>query len=614
MNVRRHSGAINRLLSLLLCSALILSLTPVTAFAAGEVVISQVATDGAPTSGTGAANATNVSFAHTTGSGDDRLLLVGVSWNCGSTDRTVTSATFTPTSGSPIDLTLVKQQQAGTQLRYSAIYSLLNPSAATAGTVSITFSGIVSNGIVAGAASFDGVDQASPLGVAAGAGSPSQTAAPTVTLTGLEGDELIFDTVFQGGTGSSQTLTPGSGQAELWNAFTSNTRAAASTEQAAGSSVTMSWTAASSSYWAIAAVPINPAAAVVTHQLSMSSSPVDGGTTSPAAGSHAYPEGEVVNVSAVPSPGYAFEHWSGDVADPNAVSTTVTMDSDKTATAHFSVVEYTLSAASDGNGTVTKTPDQATYLYGDDVELTAIPDPGWEFTGWSGDLSGGLTPQTVTVQRNSSVTAHFEPYELVPLALDGAASQSTGAASASSVSITHSTGTGTDRLMLVGVSWNCGTADRTVASATFTPESGSPIALTEVFTQLGANCVREPAVLGDLQPSRPAQERHGHGGRHVQRSREQRHRGGRRQLRRCRPGRSAWNTFRRRLNERHEPHGHSHRPRRRRDRLRQRLPGGLERLADSDQRRMGRQGCGTTSWATTEPPPASSKPRATRSR
>ena len=237
----------------------------------------------------------------------------------------------------------------------------------------------------------------------------------------------------------------------------------------------------------------------------MSSSPADGGTTVPGAGSHTHPEGEVVNVLADPNPGYAFDHWSGDVADPNAQSTTVTMDSDKTVTAHFVQEEYTLSMDVDGDGTVSRTPDQATYHYGDDVELTATPGDGWEFTGWSGDLSGGLSPQTLTVQGNSSVIAHFEPYDPVPLALDGAVSQSTGAASASSVSFPHSTGTGTDRLMLAGISWNCGTTDRSVVSATFTPDHGSPIALTEVFTQLGVNASSNPrysAIYSLLDPPR----------------------------------------------------------------------------------------------------------------
>jgi uncharacterized repeat protein (TIGR02543 family) len=503
VKVRRHSGALSRLLRLVLCSALILSLMPITAWAAPPT--GQVVADSASSVATATANATSISFAHTTGSGSNSLMLVGISWNCGSTTRTVDAVRFTPAGGSPIDLTLVKKQQAGTQLRYAAIYSLLAPPAATVGTVSVTFSGAVSNGIVAGAVCFAGVDQVSTLGIAAGAGSPSQSTTPGVTLTGLVGDELVFDTVFMGASSAAQTLTPGSGQTQLWTGITSNTRSAVSTEQATGSSVTMSWTAASTGYWAIAAVPINPAAPVVTHQLSIDSSPTAGGTTTPPAGSHTYPEGEAVSISASPNPGYLFDYWSGDVTDPAAVTTTVTMDADKAVTANFVAEEYTLTAEVDGNGTVSKTPDQATYHYGDVVELNAVPDAGWVFTGWSGDLSSGLTPQALTITGDSTVTAHFAPYERAPLALDGAASAATGAAGVSSVSFRHSTGTGTDRLMLVGISWNCGTTDRTVAFATFTPEHGSPMPLAEEFTQLGVNASANPrysAIYSLLDPPR----------------------------------------------------------------------------------------------------------------
>ncbi len=52
--------------------------------------------------------------------------------------------------------------------------------------------------------------------------------------------------------------------------------------------------------------------------------------------------------------------------------------------------------------------------------------------------------------------------------LDGAVS-SNSADDVSSISIPHTTGTGTNRLMLVGVSWNCDTTDRTISSVTFTP-------------------------------------------------------------------------------------------------------------------------------------------------
>lgn len=224
--------------------------------------------DGAASSGT-ADDVDTIDIAHTTGTGTNRLMLVGVSWNCGSTDRTISSVTFTPSGGGgAITLDPVITQQAGTQLRYSAIYRWPDGTelpSGQAGTVTVTFNDAVPNGIVAGVANFAGVNQTTPLGTPGGEGSGTNDAAPTVTLTGLNGNELIFDNVFQGASGESQTLTAGSGQTQLWNAWIANTRAAASAKEAASaSSVTMSWTAGSEAYWAIAAVPINPAAEVET--------------------------------------------------------------------------------------------------------------------------------------------------------------------------------------------------------------------------------------------------------------------------------------------------------------------------------------------------------------
>ena len=60
--------------------------------------------------------------------------------------------------------------------RYSAIYKLLDPPKGVTGTVTVTFSGQVSNGSVAGAADFAGVDLSDPLGTAVGAGSPDNQA------------------------------------------------------------------------------------------------------------------------------------------------------------------------------------------------------------------------------------------------------------------------------------------------------------------------------------------------------------------------------------------------------------------------------------------------------
>ena len=134
---------------------------------------------------------------------------------------------------------------------------------------------------MAGVANFAGVDQTTPLGTADGAAATSGQDA-TVTLTGLDGDELVFDNVFQGASGTTQTLTVGPNQTQLWYpAYVANLRGAASTEQATSAEVTMSWHAATASVWAIAAVPINPVPAVITHTIS-ASAPGGHGTITPA--------------------------------------------------------------------------------------------------------------------------------------------------------------------------------------------------------------------------------------------------------------------------------------------------------------------------------------------
>jgi len=313
--------------------------------------------DGAVSSGTGAPNASSISFNHTTGTGTNRLMLVGVSWNCGTTDRTISSITFTPDGGSALSLTEVKTQQytwPTNNYRYTAIYSLLNPDPGVSGTVNITFSGAVSNGIIAGAANFAGVDQTTPLGTpngAVGTGSSAPSNSPSVTLTGLTGNELVFDSVFIGASSASHTLTPDSGQSQLWsiNGYSLSTSfnviGAASTKQATGTSATMSWTAegygTTATRWAIAAVPIKPAP--ICYTLTTAVDPTGSGSVSadPAPncnGSTQYIHGTSVQLTASANTGYEFVNWSGD-ASGSVNPTTITMDAAKSVTANFQLDE-----------------------------------------------------------------------------------------------------------------------------------------------------------------------------------------------------------------------------------------------------------------------------------
>jgi uncharacterized repeat protein (TIGR02543 family) len=100
-------------------------------------------------------------------------------------------------------------------------------------------------------------------------------------------------------------------------------------------------------------------------------------------------------------------------AENQSGSTTITVQVDdgyETATDTFTLLvllnEYTLTVISD-HGTINKIPDQLTYHNGDMVQLTANPDTGWDFIGWTGDLISASNPVLVTIAGNTSVTANY---------------------------------------------------------------------------------------------------------------------------------------------------------------------------------------------------------------
>lgn len=97
---------------------------------------------------------------------------------------------------------------------------------------------------------------------------------------------------------------------------------------------------------------------------------------------------------------------------------TLNLFEDVAATAVFEPAAYTLSVATQGNGRVDVTPDQPTYRYGDVVALTAAPEPGWLFGGWSGDVSVDAPRVMITILRDTAVTAAFLEAPEVTLTLN----------------------------------------------------------------------------------------------------------------------------------------------------------------------------------------------------
>ena len=119
-----------------------------------------------------------------------------------------------------------------------------------------------------------------------------------------------------------------------------------------------------------------------------------------------YSYGAIVGLTAIPDLGWSFVNWSGDLVG-TGVSMSIVMDGDKCVTALFAEDLYTLDIVVDGDGVVDRIPDKEFYVYGDNVDLTAIPSEGSTFDHWSGNLSGNSNPIAINMTENKSVTAHF---------------------------------------------------------------------------------------------------------------------------------------------------------------------------------------------------------------
>ena len=122
-----------------------------------------------------------------------------------------------------------------------------------------------------------------------------------------------------------------------------------------------------------------------------------------------YHEGDVVQLTAAPYTGWAFAGWGGDLAGSTNPAS-VTIHGNTAITASYTENEYTLTITSP-YGTVARNPDKSTYHEGDLVKLTAVPNNSWSFANWTGALTGGTNPASVTIHGNTAVTASYTQSE-----------------------------------------------------------------------------------------------------------------------------------------------------------------------------------------------------------
>ncbi|PYJ05067.1 MAG: hypothetical protein DME25_09070, partial [Verrucomicrobia bacterium] len=123
-----------------------------------------------------------------------------------------------------------------------------------------------------------------------------------------------------------------------------------------------------------------------------------------------YPYGTVVRFSATPQPGSYFGIWGNAASgSSNPLYFTVT-NANQTVSSLFaslSAGQASLAVAPDGFGRVTINPEASVYTLGANVTLTATPDSGQTFLGWSGDASGTTNPLLITMNQSKVITAGF---------------------------------------------------------------------------------------------------------------------------------------------------------------------------------------------------------------
>jgi uncharacterized repeat protein (TIGR01451 family) len=182
-------------------------------------------------------NAAKLTLAHTTGTGTNRLMLVGVA----TAGQNVSSVTY-----NGIALSLVGGTNSATAPKPRAeIWSLTNP---PSGTFNVVVTIAASANMVAGVTTFTGVNQVNALGTFVNSATTLSATVSSAT------NEVVFDSAC-----GMVAITPNASQTLRWNSQGGNIYGGASTKPGA-TSVTMSWT--NSGACALGAVPIHPAPVV----------------------------------------------------------------------------------------------------------------------------------------------------------------------------------------------------------------------------------------------------------------------------------------------------------------------------------------------------------------
>jgi len=318
----------------------------------------------------------------------------------------------TSISGLGLAWTLVKSQCSGRNATGVEVWKAFGTPTSN-DTVRATLASAPNNAVIA-VSRYSGVESVTPIGsiisgntngVNGACSGGVDTSFYSVNLATATNGAMVYNAAAM----RAKTHAPGAGyteRAEVLQGGVSNTAASVAIEDQAfvtAGTIIVNGTLSSNVDWAVVALEMRP-------QLTLTLNTTGSGSVmlNPPGGE--YNPGTVVTLTATPATGFEFSGWSGDLSGSNNPAT-LTMNSNKTVTAIFTP-QMTLTTNTVGSGTITLNPAGGIYNNGTLVRLTAIPQggtTGFQFSGWSGDLSGSANPDSLTMTENKTVTAIFTP-------------------------------------------------------------------------------------------------------------------------------------------------------------------------------------------------------------
>jgi hypothetical protein len=255
----------------------------------------------------------------------------------------------------------------------------------------------------------------------------------TVTATFSSGAPTFTLSVAKAGSGGGTVTSSPAGiscGADCSESYASGTVVTLSAAASAGSTFA-GWSGGGCSGTGSCAVTMNSAQSVTatfnstggsTYTLSVAKAGSGGGTvTSSPAGiscgadcSESYASGTVVTLSAGANLGSVFAGWSGSCTGTGACNVSMTAARNVTATFNGSgplnlgVAKTGLGLVTSGDGRILCGPScSALYTAGSNVALTAVPEVGYSFTGWSGPCNGNVNPCIASLNAATTVGAQF---------------------------------------------------------------------------------------------------------------------------------------------------------------------------------------------------------------